>query len=371
MNLPDGLRIIDPHIHQWDPFTTPREVSMPAKVVRRVPPLRRVLTALVPKRDREFVGDPKHVLNAYVPANYRVDAGGLPVEAIVHVEAGWHDHKPMGGVGETKWVASLPFGTDGVPKLGAIVCHADPSEANVGAQLDRHITASPLVKGVRCIGASHPDAGVRSWTAPGLFAKPEFLRGFAAIAERGLSFEAWVYSHQLDDVVVLASEYPEATLVLDHYATPVGFIGPRGRETGRTEADRRAIFDRWFDDIAAVAALPNVVAKHSGLGMPILGWAGRQTTTQFRDAIAPLVTRTQQLFGADRTLWASNFPMDKPIVSLTGTIEALLDILGSGGSHNVCCTTTPSGCTGYQLASEVLLRSGVCMPSAKPSKPAT
>jgi predicted TIM-barrel fold metal-dependent hydrolase len=170
---------------------------------------------------------------------------------------------------------------------------------------------------------------VRSWSDPDLLARPDFLRGFAAIAERGLSFEAWVYSHQLGDVVVLAQEYPEVTIVLDHYATPVGAFGPRGRETGRTPNQRRSILDRWSDDLAAVAALPNVVAKHSGLGMPVLGWAGPQTTAQFRDTVAPLVTRTQELFGADRTMWASNYPMDKPIVSLPGTVEALLDVLGS------------------------------------------
>jgi L-fuconolactonase len=328
-NLPDGLRIVDPHIHQWDPFTTPREVSAPAKVVRRVPLLRPAVLAHVPKRDREIVGDPLHVINAYLRADYKADAGDLPVESIVHIEAGWKDHTAMGGAGETAWLTSLPFGTGGLPELGAIVCHADPSEPSTGALLDRHRSASPLLRGVRCSGAHHPDPGVRSWAEPGLLARPEFLHGFAAIAERGLSFEAWVYSHQLPDVVTLAREYPEVTVVLDHYATPVGVFGPRGRETGRTDGDRRAIFERWSDDIAAVAALPNVVAKLSGLGMPILGWAGAQTTAQFRDAVAPLVIRTQELFGADRTLWSSNYPMDKPIVSLPGTIEALLDILGS------------------------------------------
>jgi L-fuconolactonase len=327
-NLPDGLRIVDPHIHQWDPFTTPRVVSAPAKVVRRVPLLRPAVLALIPKSDREFVGDPSHVINAYLPADYRADAGDLPVESVVHVEAAWKDHKSMGGAGETAWLTSLPFGADGLPGLGAIVCHADPSDPGTGALLDRHLSVSPLVRGVRCSGAHHPDPGVRSWAEPGLLSRPEFLRGFAAIAERGLSFEAWVYSHQLPEVVTLAQEYPGTTIVLDHYATPVGLFGPRGRETGRTETDRRAIFDRWSDDIAAVAALPNVVAKHSGLGMPVLGWAGPQTSARFRDAIAPLVTRTQQVFGADRTLWASNYPMDKPIVSLPGTIEALLEILG-------------------------------------------
>ncbi|MCW2856141.1 MAG: amidohydrolase [Marmoricola sp.] len=330
MNLPDDLRIVDPHIHQWDPFTTPREVSAPAKVLRRAPLLRPVVLALVPRSGRDFVGDPAHVLNPYLPADYRADAADLPVDSIVHVEAGWKDHSQLGAAGETAWVASLPFGSDGLPGLGAIVCHADPSDPGTAERLDRNLAASPLLRGVRCSAAHHPDPGVRSWAEPGLLTRPAFLSGFAAIAERGLSFEAWVYSHQLPEVVVLANEYPQATIVLDHYATPVGLFGPRGRETGRTDGDRRAILDRWSDDVAAVAALPNVVAKHSGLGMPVLGWSGAQTTNQFRDAVAPLVTRTQELFGADRTLWASNYPMDKPIVSMTGTVEALLDILGPG-----------------------------------------
>ncbi|MFL6024054.1 MAG: amidohydrolase family protein [Marmoricola sp.] len=325
-DLPEGLRIVDPHIHQWDPFTTPRVVSLPAKLVRRLPLLRPAVLGLVPKRDREFVGDPAHVIAPYLPVDYRTDAGDLPVEAVVHVEAGWTDHHDVAG--ETAWLTTLPFGTDG-PGLGAVVCHADPRAADIGAILDRNLAASPLLRGVRCSAAHHADPGVRSWGDEGLLASADFLRGFAAVAERGLSFEAWVYSHQLPEVVGLAREYPEATIVLDHYATPVGLFGPRGRGVGRTDADRRAILERWYDDIAAVAALPNVVAKHSGLGMPILGWAGPVSTAQFRDTVAPLVSRTQELFGADRTLWASNFPMDKPIVSLAGTIEALLEILGA------------------------------------------
>jgi predicted TIM-barrel fold metal-dependent hydrolase len=284
----------------------------------------------VPRSGREFVGDPVHVINPYLPADYRADAGDLPVEAVVHVEAAWKDHSPTGAVGETSWLGSLPFGTGGLPGLAAIVCRADPSDPKVGELLDHHLAASPLVRGVRCSGAHHPDPGVRSWTdRPALLSRPEFLRGFAEVAERRLSFEAWVYSHQLADVVTLAREYPEVTVVLDHYATPVGLFGPRGRETGRTADARRAIFERWSDDIAAVAALPNVVAKHSGLGMPVLGWTGAQTTAQFRDAVGPLVTRTQELFGADRTMWASNYPMDKPTVSLPGTIGALLEVLGA------------------------------------------
>lgn len=327
-NLPQGLRIIDPHIHQWDPFTTPREASGPATWIRRMPFLERPALALVPRSDREFVGDPAHVIKPYLPTDYRADAGDLPVDAVVHIEAGWKDHSPAGGAGETAWLAGLPFGGAGLPSLGALVCHADPSSATIGELLDQNLAASPLVRGVRCSAAHHPDRGVRSWAEEGLLTRPAFLRGFAEVADRGLSFEAWVYSHQLSDVVTLATEYPQTTIVLDHYGTPVGAFGPRGRETGGTEAQRRAILERWSEDIAAVAELPNVVAKHSGLGMPVLGWSETPGASQYRDTIAPLVTHTQELFGAERTLWASNYPMDKPTVSMPRTVDALLEILG-------------------------------------------
>ncbi|MET3962458.1 L-fuconolactonase [Marmoricola sp. OAE513] len=343
--LPDGLRIVDPHIHQWDPFTTPRVVSTPAKLVRRLPVLRPVIEALLPRGDREFVGDPVNVINEYLPTDYAADAGELPVGAVVHVEAAWKDHRVLGGAGETTWLGTLPFGADGLPRLGAIVCHADPRDPDVRPLLDRNLAAGP-VRGIRCSAAHHPDRGVRSWADEGMLTSREFLAGFAAVAERGLSFEAWVYSHQLGEVVTLAREYPEATIVLDHYATPVGIFGPRGRWTGQTEADRRDLLARWSDEIAALAALPNVVAKHSGLGMPVLGWTGPVSATRYRDAVAPLVTRAQELFGADRTLWASNFPMDKPTISISTTVDTLLELLPSADPRKLL---RDNACRVYRL----------------------
>ena len=50
-------KLIDPHIHQWDPFTTPRKVSTVAKVVRRAPLVLPVLVRVFPRSNREFVGD--------------------------------------------------------------------------------------------------------------------------------------------------------------------------------------------------------------------------------------------------------------------------------------------------------------------------
>ena len=324
--LPD-FPVIDPHIHQWDPFTSPRTATLPAKILRVAPFLKWLLLKAVPATDREFIGDPSYAIKPYLPQDYAADAAPLQVAAIVHVEAGWLGKNHAASVDETRWVASLPFGGS-VPKLGAIVVHADPTEPDIGPVLDAHLAASDLVRGVRCIATHHADPGVKSWAEDDhLLTSTAFMTGFAALAERRLTFDLWVYSHQLADAAALAKEYPETTFILDHYATPAGLFGPRGKQTGRTAGDRADILKRWHDDIAAVADLPNVVAKHSGLGMPILGGSLAQPRAALTDAFGPLVTHTQDLFGPDRTLWASNFPMDKPTMQLADSVAILQELL--------------------------------------------
>lgn len=335
MSTPWPAGIIDPHIHQWDPLETPRLATREAKLMRRVRNVPRGLRAVMKRSEREFVGHPHHVLKPYLPADYRADAGEVPVSAIVHIEAAWVAEDPMGTVDETRWVTSLPFGQDGAPALGGLVVHADPRWAECGAVLDAHLAASPLVRGVRCSGSNHPDPGVLDFAdVPGLHSDASFLNGFGAVAERGLSFELWCYSHQLKDALVLAGEFPETTFVLDHYGSPVGLFGPRGRSTGRSEAERTGQVARWREDVAALAELPNVMAKHSGLGMPVLGHDPKTPVDSgsvdvLLDRAAPLIRHLHDCFGSDRTMWASNYPMDKSGITIPATIRLLTDALGS------------------------------------------
>ncbi len=321
---PDG--VVDPHIHQWDPLTTKREVSPMARLFRPLPRIPRFLGRIAPQADREFVGDPHHVLKPYLPLDYRADAGEVPVATVVHVQAGWPEENGRhDAVEETRWVALLPFGEGGAPELGALVVHVDPRFDDAGAILDEHLAVSPLVRGVRCVAAHHPDPGVRDFTdQPHLLSDPAFVGGFAAIAERGLSFEIWCFAHQLPDALGLVREYPETTFVLNHYGTPVGLLGPRGKSTGRSEAERSSMLAAWRDDVSALADLPNVVAKHSGLGMPILG-EGAATA----DRLAPLIRHLHDAFGPERTMWASNFPMDKPKQTLPASLRLVTHVLGA------------------------------------------
>jgi predicted TIM-barrel fold metal-dependent hydrolase len=329
--------IIDAHIHQWDPLTTPREASRLAPLYSRAPRLlETLLPLLTSKADRELVVTPQHVGSPYLPATYAADAAGttaalgVPVEAVIHVEASWHGPDP---VDETRWLETLPFGEDGAPALAGIVASADPRHPEIGRILDDHRTASPRVKGIRRSAAWHPDRAVKDFADDeGLLTSPDFLRGFAAVAERGLTFDAWVYSGQLSQVARLAAEYPETTIVLDHYGTPVGLLGPRGRRTGRDEAERQDLQNRWRDDLAEVAAHPNVVAKQSGFAFPPLGYGrvgiGR---TEVAELAGPLIEHTADVFGPDRQVFGSNFPMDKALADHAAVVGALYDVLAPRG----------------------------------------
>ena len=330
---PDG--VIDPHIHQWDPLKTRRHTSAMARMFRALPRVPRAVRRLAPQADREFIGNPHHALKPYLPLDYRADTAEMPVATVVHIECDWLCTERRDSVDETRWLTTLPFGRGGAPDLGAIVVQADPRFDDVGDILDEHLEVSPLVRGVRQDASHHPDPKVRDFAEqPHLLRDPDFLKGFSAIAERGLSFDIWCYSHQLPDALTLVQEYPETTFVLDHYATPVGLLGPRGASTGRTAGERSALVAAWHEDIAALGAMPNVVAKHSGFGMPILGAdRSRPLTTEslgpMIDTVAPLIRHVHDVFGADRTMWASNFPIDKAELTLPATIRLITDALGS------------------------------------------
>ena len=53
----------------------------------------------------------------------------------------------------------------------------------------------------------------------------DFRRGFAELSRRGLTFEAWCYHTQINEVTNLARAFPETKIILDHFGGPLG-TGP-------------------------------------------------------------------------------------------------------------------------------------------------
>lgn len=325
--------IIDPHIHQWDPYHTPHAAALAVKLFGKHPHLLdRMVRLFNPKPIVETVGLTDHITAPYLPENYKQDIGDYQVEQVVHIEASWHEHKGTGVVNETKFVAGLPFQEHGL-ELGAIVATADPRRKDFKKLLELHQEASPKFRGIRKMASFHPDKSVHAWAdEPHLYLNKKFLKGFEHLAKAGLSFDAWVYSTQLSDVIHLAKNFPETPIVLDHLGTPVGIFGKVGKHTGKTTQERQQILEHWKNSLAELAECPNVYTKISALFMPVLGHNfHKQHKLASKDALieyaTPLIQHALQCFGTDRTMFASNFPMDRVSTSLVNLIDAFSDIV--------------------------------------------
>ena len=328
-----GFALIDPHSPQWDPYNTPHVASLAVKLLGKHPFLLDKIVRLVKSKDLiETVGLTTHITRPYLPQDYKQDIGQYAVEQVVHVEASWADSKGKGVVAETQFIESLPFGTNTV-QLGGIVATADPTDSNFKKILALHQKASSRLRGIRRMAAHHEDKGIHAWAnEPHLYTNKKFLKGFEQIARHHLSFDAWVYSTQLEDVIALAKRFPETSIVLDHLGTPAGLFGKVGQTTGLTQTARENIFYHWQDAIAELATYPNVYTKMSGLFMPVLGHQFHKkkqqaSKQQIIDLVAPLITHALDSFGRYRVMFASNFPMDRVSTSLVNIIDALSDIV--------------------------------------------
>lgn len=325
--------LIDPHIHQWDPYNTPHAAAFAVKLFGQRPFLLDKMVRLVKPKDLiDTVGLTEHITRPYLPEDYKNDLGRYAVEQVVHIEASWAKHKGKGVVGETEFIESLPFNENTV-KLGGIVATADPRDSNFKKILKLHQKASKRLRGIRRMAAFHEDKGVHNCTdTPHLYTQKKFLKGFEQLAQHNLSFDAWVYSQQITDVIELAKIFPETSIVLDHLGTPAGLFGKVGQNTGLSKTARENIFYQWQEDIAELSTLPNVYAKMSGLFMPVLGhqfYKKKQLASkqQIIDLVAPLILHALESFGTYRVMFASNFPMDRVNTSLINIIDAFSDIV--------------------------------------------
>ncbi|MEM6708078.1 MAG: amidohydrolase family protein [Pseudomonadota bacterium] len=224
-------------------------------------------------------------------------------------------------VGEVEFVngiaAMAASGNYGdVAVAAGIVSFADLTlGAALGPVLDAHAAASPRFRGVRHAAGWDASPEVRnSHTNPpqSLFLDASFQAGVRMLGARGLTFDAWLYHSQLPELTVLARTCPDTQIVLDHFGGPLG-IGPyAGRQL--------EIFERWRQDLVELASCPNVVAKLGGLVMPINGFGLHKaprppSSDQLVELTAPYYRYAIEIFGSERCMFESNFPVDKQSVS--------------------------------------------------------
>jgi L-fuconolactonase len=262
----------------------------------------------------------------YLAAEFLAELGGHRVTHTVFVECLQHYRsrgpEALRPVGETEFVEQIAVAAElvpGTPKLAAgIVAFADLTLGDaVEDVLRAHLEASGRVRSVRYATAWDGSDQIRpTHTHPpaGLMGEARFRSGFARLVRLGLCFDAWLYHTQFHELVALARGFPDARIVLDHMGGPLA-IGPYG---GR----RAEIFDDWRNGLAEVARCPNVSVKLGGLTMTAagFGWHKRPAppgSEELAAAMRPYVDACIELFGPERCMLESNFPMDRASCSYT------------------------------------------------------
>ena len=263
------LAIVDAHQHFWDP------VANYHPWLRDEPP--------IPFR----YGDYRAIRRRYLPPDYLADAAPIRVDKTVYVETEWDPQDP---IGETRYVEQMRRDY-GLPTVVVAQAWLDaPDAANVLAQQ----ASFAFVRSVR-----HKPRANRSPSdaAPGGTTDAQWRKGYAELGRNRLRFDLQTPWWHLGEAARLAADYPDTTIILNHTGLP---------------ADRSAEgIAGWKAAMRAFAACPNVAVKISGLGQPDRPWSA--------EANRDVVLTTIDLFGPERCMFASNFPVD----SLCATFHAI------------------------------------------------
>jgi predicted TIM-barrel fold metal-dependent hydrolase len=153
-----------------------------------------------------------------------------------------------------------------------------------------------FVRGVRQKPRANPTP---QDAAPGGMTDAAWREGYAVLGKLGLRYDLqapWWHLHEAADV---ARAFPDTQIILDHTGLPAG------RSPDAVAA--------WASAMAVLAACPNAAVKISGLGQPGKPWTAASNRQ--------VVLTTIDLFGPERCMFASNFPVD----SLCGSFDDIFD----------------------------------------------
>lgn len=214
-------------------------------------------------------------------------------------------------VGETEFVIELAeeSAASSGAEIKAIQGNADVSlGAAVEEVLEAHDNAGRgRFRGVRYITAQddHPPLAMRTSVAMN---DPSYLEGVRRVGDLGYTYDAMVYHPQLSEFVDVARACPETPIVLDHLG---GILG-----TGPYKNQRKEILGYWKAQMTSIAACSNVFLKLGGIGMPMMGfrWDKRDRpadSVELAEAWSDPIQFAIEIFGAQRCMFESNFPVDK------------------------------------------------------------
>lgn len=250
---------------------------------------------LGPEQPRIF-GPYRAITRDYTLAEFKTDTAGTGITKSVYVQANW---APNWAADEVAWVQAE---AEAHGMIAGIVGYADMTQGDVRTQLDR-LKPYSLMRGIRQQLHWHENPLYRFARDPDLCRDATVQQNVARLADHGWSFDLQVFPGQMEGAAELARACPEVTFILQHAGM---------KEDTSPTGDKL-----WREGMKRLADCPNVVTKLSAFGTFL-----HRNDPAF---IEEMIVSTEKLFGAERCLFGSNFPVEKLWTSYTELFNAFQD----------------------------------------------
>jgi predicted TIM-barrel fold metal-dependent hydrolase len=300
---PDAVKLVDAHHHLWD-------LSL------------HYYPGLTDKPNQKFfLGSIDTLRRNYLAEDYLRDAHDHNVLTTVHVEA---EMSRDSQIKETQWLSQVNE-MHGFP--GAIVAHASFHTDNAEEIIARQ-AAYPLVRGIRSKPVTAESPAQVAPGAPGTMQDDRWLRGFSVLERYRLSWDLRVPFWHLVEAAEVARAFPGTRIVLNH----TGFPWDRSEEG----------LAAWRSAMEQLARNPNVFLKVSEFGLKDAAWNYEQNRRIVLDALA--------IFGIERSMFASNFPVAGLRINYDGLVRAMKRMLAHLSVEDQERFFWRNACAFYRLA---------------------
>lgn len=234
----------------------------------------------------------------YLVDEYVRDATAAGVDRAVYVQPNWALDRV---VDEVEWVQGV-HEESGWPH--AAIGSADLFSPDAAETFERQRAISPLLRGTRLQLHWHENPSYRYAAGPATMHDPVFRANVGLLAGLGWLFELQVFPGQMADAARLVADFPDTTFVLVH--------------AGMLESADEAHVAPWRAGLELLAPHRNAIAKLSGLGTFV--------HRVDEELIRLVATTCLELFGSDRCMWGSNFPVESLWTDFAGLVRAWLRV---------------------------------------------
>ena len=248
---------------------------------------------------------------SYLQSDYRAATAGLNVVKAVYMEV---DVEPSQQVAEAEYIIDQ-CERDDTPTVGAVIS-GRPASADFAAYI-RRFAAHSYIKGVRQV-LHVPE------TPAGYCLQPSFVQSIQLLGDLGLSYDLCMRPSELGDAVKLVDLCPNTRFVVDHCGNGDPIVIGDATDRPRDPADPFAhTRQQWLDDMAALAARPQVICKISGIVARAI--PGNWTAA----TLAPAINHCLDLFGPDRVVFGGDWPVCTLVATYAEWVTALREIIAS------------------------------------------